>query len=159
MVQITNNWGAIRKYYAEMDDVILQNKPNDWAIDPYAWDGTGISMTPIEAALWQDIREANAVFYPQYPIHGMFVDFANPVAKVVIECDGAEFHKDKEKDRARDVILTSRGWTVYRITGRDCKQDFDEETMEYGAGRKFIDDICSKHNVCRKTLIFSKTFG
>lgn len=145
----TNNWGAIRQYYEQMNRIILSGKPNDWAIDAYAWDSIGISMTPIEAALWQDIREANAVFYPQYPIHGMFVDFANPVAKVVIECDGAEFHKDKEKDRARDVILTSRGWTVYRISGRACKQEFDEETMRYSAARQLINEICSRHNVCR----------
>ena len=153
MVQITNNWGAIREYYSEKNEIILNGASNDWAIDPYAWDGVGISMTPIESALWQDIREANAVFYPQYPIHGMFVDFANPVAKVVIECDGAEFHKDKEKDRARDVILNSRGWTVYRITGRVCKTDFDEETMKISEARKFINDICGKHDVRRSWIV------
>jgi very-short-patch-repair endonuclease len=158
MVETSNNWASIRKYYAGMDEIILHEKSNDWAIDPCAWDGFGISMTPIESALWQDIREANAVFYPQYPIHGMFVDFANPVAKVVIECDGAEFHKDKAKDYARDVILTSRGWTVYRISGRDCKTDFDEETMETSAANKFIKQICDRHDVCRKTIDFKKKY-
>jgi very-short-patch-repair endonuclease len=149
MAGTSNNWGSIRKYYDEMNKIILNEKSNDWAIDPYAWEGSGISFTPIEAALWQDIREANAVFYPQYPIHGMFVDFANPVAKVVIECDGAEFHKDKAKDNARDVILQSRGWTVYRITGRDCNADFDEETMQKSVARRFIDNICNFHKVRR----------
>lgn len=142
-----NNWNEIAKFYKQVNPLILAEKSNVWAIDPYAWDGLGISFTPIETALWSDIRAASAVMYPQYPIHGMFVDFANPVAKVVIECDGAEFHKDKDRDAARDAILQSRGWAVYRITGRDCKTDFDEESMQQGASRKFIDDICAKHKI------------
>lgn len=35
-------------------------------------------MTPIERWLWADIRHADAVFYPQYPVGNFFVDFANP---------------------------------------------------------------------------------
>lgn len=142
-----NNWNAIAKFYNQMNSVILAEKSNVWAIDPYAWESVGMSFTPIETALWSDIRAASAVMYPQYPIHGMFVDFANPVAKIVIECDGAEFHQDKARDAARDTILQLRGWTVYRITGRDCKTDFDEETMQPGAARQFIDSICTNHKI------------
>lgn len=142
-----NNWNAIAKFYKQINPVILAEKANIWAIDPYAWEGFGITFTPIETALWADIRAANVVMYPQYPIHGMFVDFANPVAKVVIECDGAEFHQDQARDSARDTILQARGWTVYRITGRDCKTDFDEATMQSGASRKFIDSICTNHKI------------
>ena len=40
-------------------------------------------------------------FYPQYPIGKYFVDFADPVKKIVIECDGKKYHQDKEKDKRR----------------------------------------------------------
>lgn len=147
MSYIPNNWNAIAKFYKAANSLILTAKSNEWAIDPYAWEGQGITFTPIETSLWADIRAAGAVMYPQYPIHGMFFDFANPVAKVVIECDGADFHQDKARDVARDTILQSRGWTVYRISGRDCKTDFDEEAMQSGFARKFIDSICTNHKI------------
>lgn len=135
-------------FYESVNDLILQSPPNEWAIDPYAWDGY-ITMTPIESAMWENIREANAVMYPQYPVGKFFVDFANPVAKVAIECDGAAFHMDKAKDAARDHDLQKMGWVTYRISGRECNEQFDEETMTIGVARKFIDIICNRHDVKR----------
>jgi very-short-patch-repair endonuclease len=148
MSYVPNKWDAISRFYKHVTPLILNAKSNEWAIPPYEWEECdGIVFTPIETALWHDIRAANAVMYPQYPIYGMFVDFANPVAKVAIECDGAEFHKDKARDAARDEILQSKGWMVYRITGRDCKTDFDEETKQEGNAKKFINEICKNHKV------------
>lgn len=37
--------------------------------------------------------------------------------KIVVECDGAEFHTDKEKDRQRDLYLEALGYLVLRFTG------------------------------------------
>jgi very-short-patch-repair endonuclease len=99
-----NNWKAIKEFYERNADAILSEPRNEWAIDPYAW-APFVEMTPIEEWLWGDIRAANAVFYPQWPVGGVFLDFANPVAKVAIECDGAAYHTDKEKDAARDTRL------------------------------------------------------
>ena len=64
--------------------------------------------------------------YPQWPQCGFFLDFANPVARVAIECDGREFH-DSVKDGRRDAILEAEGWTVYRLTGRDCLRLGEED--------------------------------
>ena len=138
----------ISDFYALYEKHILAEPSNEWAIPAYSWEPL-INMTPIESWLWSDIREANAVFYPQWPIAGFFVDFANPVAKVSIECDGAAFHKDKAKDAARDLKLQARGWTIYRLTGKECRSGFDYETKQIGDARKAIDLICRNHDVKR----------
>lgn len=145
----SNDWRRIRAHYAALTPRILNEASNEWAIDAYAWDNGMISMTPIEYWLWGDIREAGLVMYPQYPVSGVFVDFANPRAKVAIECDGREFHKDKAKDQRRDEGLQALGWTVYRITGSECRQDFNEETMTPGAARRLVDMIARNHRVQR----------
>lgn len=143
-----NNWDGIKQFYAEHKALILNSPPDEWAIPAYSWDPL-VNMTPIERWLWDDIRDANVVMYPQWPIDNMFLDFANPAALVAIECDGQEFHKDKAKDQARDARLESKGWTVYRIPGWMCATEYDHETHELGDARKFIDGICEKHPVKR----------
>jgi very-short-patch-repair endonuclease len=75
-------------------------------------------FSPIEHIAWGEIRYLGLVLYPQYPIAELFVDFAAPQQKVVIECDGAAYH-DKDQDAERDERLRKRGWTVYRIPGKD----------------------------------------
>jgi hypothetical protein len=143
---MTPRWADIRRHYHGARPAILAARANEWAIDPYAWNGL-IWLTPIEEWLWADIRQAGAVFYPQYPVGLVFVDFANPKAKVAIECDGAAFHQDKAKDAARDRLLESQGWTVYRLTGKACRTEFDDETRSKGEARQFIDLICAAHGV------------
>ena len=144
-----NNWNAIKQHYDWARPVIMAERSDEWAIDPYAWDCGIMRLTPIEDWLWQDIRQANAVMYPQWPVNGVFLDFANPAALVAIECDGAAFHQDKEKDRRRDEKLEALGWRIYRAPGYLCATDYDEETGELSDARKFIDEICSKHPIKR----------
>lgn len=154
-----NNWNAIKAFYKRHDAEIFSEPSNEWGIPAYSWcDVPGLAvMTPIEEWLWADIRENNAVLYPQYPVGRFFVDFANPVAKVAIECDGAAFHLDKAKDAARDAELQAMGWTIYRITGKDCRTEFDDETREYGAGYLFIEGICQRHGISRNSQPKRKT--
>lgn len=147
-----NDWTKIRAHYARALPLILAGKSNEWAIDAYAWEGAGIRMTPIEAWLWSDLRAADVVMYPQFPVGGMFVDFGNPVAKVAIECDGRAYHQDKAKDADRDAKLAALGWTVYRLTGSECRQDFDEETRTAGAARELVDSIARRHAVQRSAM-------
>lgn len=150
MQLLPNDWDKIRAFYAEFSPLILEGERCEWAIDPYAWEGCGgINMTPIEAWLWADMRQANGIFYPQYPVGRFFVDFANPLAKVAIECDGYAYHQDKAKDRDRDDILEGLGWTVYRITGHDCHTEDDEETGEPGRGLQFVREIVERHRIGR----------
>jgi very-short-patch-repair endonuclease len=43
-----------------------------------------------------------------------FPDFV--IGNLIIEIDGKQWHKDKEKDTQRDLILNSHGYTVIRIS-------------------------------------------
>lgn len=144
-----NDWSKIRAFYAELTPLILAERRDEWATDAYAWQESGaIYFTQIERWLWHDIRECGAVLYPQYPVGRFFVDFANPVAKVAIECDGADFH-DAEKDAARDKELRSMGWIVYRISGKDCRTGVDDDTRKISAAGVFIRKICILHSIAR----------
>jgi hypothetical protein len=54
------------------------------------------------------------------------VDFAWPDRKVILECDGYEFHAAKEpfqRDRRRWSALTAAGWQVVVITWFDVTRD------------------------------------
>jgi very-short-patch-repair endonuclease len=118
------DWDRIRAHYKRHEAAIKAAGASAWGIDAYAWDhNADIRLTPIEAWLWSDIRAIGAVLYPQYPVGRRFVDFGNPVAKVAIECDGAKFHQDKEADAKRQGEIEALGWTVYRLTGRECRTD------------------------------------
>ena len=156
-----NDFNRISQHYQRNIAEILGAPAHRWGIDPYAWDHeAGISLTPIEAALWSDIRYLGCVFYPQFPVGRYFVDFGNPVAKVAIECDGAEFHQDKAKDEKRQREIEAAGWTVYRITGRECKTDFQEVEddngnvkTEPGYALRFVSDISSKHGLSPGSIL------
>jgi hypothetical protein len=93
--------------------------------DPYMIADWVSLFTPIEAAIWSDIRAYGLPFWPQFPVGKYIVDFADPVRRIALECDGAAFH-DAAKDRKRDDALEAMGWTTYRIPGRDC---FAEEVI------------------------------
>lgn len=127
-----------------------------WDIDPYAWDypASGIQFSPIEEALWSDIRHEGAVLYPQFPVGRFFVDFGNPAAKVAIECDGAKWHTDKQHDRQRQNVLEDAGWAVYRLSGRQClqldREWLDEDghwKLEANAGAQLIRRVCQEHRI------------
>jgi len=108
-----------RLYAAAVDSGLV-----DWShpCDPYTVADWSMLLTPIEAAIWSDIRAYGLPFWPQFPVGKYIVDFADPVRRIALECDGAAYH-NPIKDRARDVVLEKMGWTTYRIPGRDC---FDE---------------------------------
>jgi very-short-patch-repair endonuclease len=126
-----NDWGRIRAYYRANAASINDAGRDSWGVEPYSWETeAGIRFTPIEQAIWQDIRSLDAVLYPQFPVGRRFVDFGNPVAKVAIECDGAAFHLDQKADRQRQAEIESYGWTVYRFTGRECMTDEHERMGE-----------------------------
>jgi len=103
--------GAIRALYKTIDTNVYNPYPVDW---------TQI-FSPIEDMAWGEIRANALPFWPQYPIGNYFADFANPIKKIVIECDGRAFHS-RAKDNARDQYMNDHGWRVYRISGADCNR-------------------------------------
>lgn len=108
-----------RLYAAAVDRGLVTWEPS---CDPYMIADWAILFTPIEAAIWSDIRCYGLPFWPQFPIGRYIVDFADPVRKIALECDGAAYH-DPEKDRARDAAIEKMGWITYRIPGRDCFEE------------------------------------
>lgn len=145
-----NKWNDVRAFYRWADPFIAAERSDEWAIDPYEWSIDGIiELTPIERWLWHDIRAVDLVLYPQYPVGRFFVDFANPVAKVAIECDGAAYHTDTAKDATRDAWMRERGWSVYRISGRDCRDGVDSEHESTSAARAFVEKLAMLHSICR----------
>jgi hypothetical protein len=172
----TASWNAIRTHYRRNCSDIMQAGQSDWGIDPYAWDHeAGIRLTPIEQSLWSEIRAVGAVMYPQYPVGRFFVDFANPVARVAIECDGAKFHLNPNHDAMRQAEIEAEGWTMYRITGRDCNRYVEAAEDEDGRrkpaenpGYRFVKEIAERHSIvlmprpeCRPTQqqVFARIFG
>jgi hypothetical protein len=149
---VQNDWQAIRNFYARHMKRIMSCACNKWAMDPYLWDMGQhmIFMTPIEENFWADCREADLILYPQFPAKGYFIDFANPVAKVGIECDGKAFHTDVVRDMARQKALESIGWTIYRISGKDCNKDWDEDGQTPPPGRLLANQIGALHGIKRK---------
>lgn len=137
---------ALRQFYKLADKEIHDAGSEEWGIDPYEVDWLHV-FTPIEYALWHDIRSAGCVFYPQYPVGRYFVDFGNPVAKVAIECDGAKWHMDKEKDAARDKKLRDAGWSVYRISGSDCRDGVGMEHESQSKARAFLRNVSDRHSI------------
>lgn len=117
---------AIEAHYNSVMPAWMEDYQNTGNMiqDPYELDLTSY-MTPIESVTWNAIRYTDLPFYPQFPVLGFFLDFANPFKKIAIECDGKQWH-DKEKDKRRDAHLYYAGWTVYRIEGWKCNKVMDE---------------------------------
>lgn len=139
---------ALRAFYRAAMPEIEAAGAGEWGIDPYEVDWLKV-FTPIEKALWHDIRAANVVLYPQLPVGRYFVDFGNPVAMIAVECDGAAYHLDSDVDEARTAELNRMGWTVYRLTGSQCKRDFDENTQTKSEARQLIDRLASEWGIGR----------
>ncbi len=127
----------IKSHYEYLTPYILKARDNRW-VDPYTSFNWNSIFSPIEESVWQDLRRFGQVpLYPQYPAGKYFLDFGNPKFKVALECDGKEWHLDKDKDAKRDIDLFKDGWHVFRITGAECYQitehydsryDFDDHT-------------------------------
>lgn len=154
---LNERFARIRAFYRKHEAEIVAS-PDDWFDDAYSWDHEcGIRLTPIESALWRDIRAESMVVYPQYPVGRFFVDFGNPVWRVAIECDGARWHLDGERDAARQMEIERLGWKVFRISGRDCLTDFEEVEDDDGmpvvqpsAARLFIRGVLDEFPCLRR---------
>jgi very-short-patch-repair endonuclease len=88
------------------------------------------NMTDAERCLWSKIRARqinNLQFYRQKIIGNYIVDFYCPIAKLVIEVDGAQHYSEEglKTDAIRDEYLKSRGLKVSRFTDTDVLTNID----------------------------------
>lgn len=123
----------IDHYKSLLPEIIKRSQINirSW-VNPYSeiinWNKL---FTPIENNTWQAIRLfGHAPLYPQFPVGKYFIDFANPYLKIGLECDGHDFHLDKDKDDNRDNELYKMGWKIYRIPGKDCVRPVSNDFYE-----------------------------
>jgi hypothetical protein len=92
-------------------------------------------------AIWITLQPKFIDFY--CPGHSIRVDAivwvpGNPSVKLVIECDGFDYHKDRKSftgDRRRDRKLASLGYSVRRYSGSEIVTDL------YGAVRDLHDHL------------------
>lgn len=142
-VDIANHY----KYLTPMIEQASYKYPRRW-VDPYCggidW---GKVFSPIEEVTWMSIRSYGQVpLYPQYPVLKYYIDFANPVKKIGIECDGKQWHENRtEKDLQRDIELAKEGWTIFRISGSDCVRVIDEYYDRYDIGKEEAEDVLRKY--------------
>lgn len=145
-----------KRYFKELKQIGLRYTPyliqkikarHPYPYDPnvYPWQEF---LSPIEKNVWNAIRALGMPFYPQFPVGRYHVDFADPIFKLAIEADGAAYH-NKKKDDWRDFQLDQKGWTIYRIEGRDTKIQTIEDN--YGIETEifplddFLKSICEIH--------------
>lgn len=140
MSDVLTRFDEAAKHYKTYRTEILEAGRSEWGVDPYEWECFS-EMSPIESDLWRCIRAVDAVLYPQFPVGRYFADFCNPVAGVVIECDGAMWHQDAEKDAKRQKAIEGEGFTVYRITGKQCRDE--------AFASAFVQDIAFRHDLVR----------
>jgi hypothetical protein len=142
--------------YKYLTPLILERPINRW-VDPYGSIDWQKVFSPIESQTWMALRGFGfSPMYPQYPVNKYFLDFGNPKAKVAIECDGAEWHLDKEKDAKRDLVLLEEGWIVYRMDGSGCNKMCEEyyelPDFEHYDTEK-LNEVLTKYYSCIEGLI------
>jgi very-short-patch-repair endonuclease len=101
-------------------------------INPHSWmrlflatKDAGLPMpgdvSPIEARLLETFWEEGFEPACQYQIGPYTVDFCFPDARLVVEADGAEWHKDEDRDARRQEQIERMGWHVVHFTGKQIK--------------------------------------
>ncbi len=81
--------------------------------------------TWIEKRMMESLDKLNIEYVFQYPILRYNVDFAIPNLKIVIECDGEYWHRDKVKDKIRQQNIENEGWLVLRYSGKQINQHLE----------------------------------
>lgn len=87
----------------------------------------------IETQLGAAMDRLSLSYKTQHEIDNFQCDFVFPDHKLIVECDGFDYHSSKEqltKDRKRDRKLDRLGWKVMRFTGSEIYADSDICALE-----------------------------
>jgi len=81
------------------------------------------SKTRIENIVEEELKKLSIAYEPQFNLGDKFLcDFAIPLKKILIECDGDYWHSREDvqaRDRAKDAYARKCGWQVIRLKERD----------------------------------------
>jgi len=93
--------------------------------------------SPLEEEFWKALRDegidAERQFLVDADAQSFLLDFALfcRARNIDVECDGDEFHLEKEnvkRDKRRNNILESFGWSVLRFTADEIRESLKEVT-------------------------------
>lgn len=99
-------------------------------------EGAPVFDSPFEEAVYDFLQSKNYNVVTQVGCSGFRIDMAvkHPTVSdkfvLGIECDGASYHSARtvrERDRLRQEVLESMGWTIYRIWSTDWIKDTKAE--------------------------------
>ena len=82
-------------------------------------------MTKIEKSIGEVLKSLNLDAVFNFPVDGCFIDWAIPDLKIGIECDGAYWHQDKERDLIRDRRIESFGWILLHLKESEIENDIE----------------------------------
>ena len=84
--------------------------------------------TNVEAILWNRLRARQMEgikFRRQQPIENFIVDFVSFEKRIVVELDGGQHARDRDKDMQRDKFLEENGFEVLRFWNNDVLENLD----------------------------------
>ena len=83
--------------------------------------------SPLELDLYEALLERGIA--PETGVvvgrHRLDLAVSHDNIRLDIECDGAAFHTQREKDAARDRAIEAQGWQVIRFSGRELSRDIE----------------------------------
>lgn len=102
------------------------------------------------------LEKNNIELIPQFPIKRnykdtlgrdryYFADFRIKDTNILIECDGSQFHKDKEKDEIRQKEIESNGFQVLRFSEETIRKNLMNVLLE-------VNRVMANHNGEYKTI-------
>jgi very-short-patch-repair endonuclease len=114
--------------------------------------------SPLEEEFWKALRdekiEAERQFFVDADAQTFLLDFALfcKVRNIDIECDGDEFHLEEEdvkRDKKRNNILESFGWSVLRFTTDEIQKSLKEVIDRV---KKTINQLGGLQDIVNKTF-------
>ncbi len=112
--------------------------------------------SPLEEIFWEVLQSEKISAERQYMVETeedfFFLDFAifSKQRNIDVECDGDKHHSTKpdvKRDKRRNNILESKGWSVLRYTTEDITKHLDrcvhqvKETINRYGGLQDIEDL------------------
>lgn len=76
------------------------------------------NVTYIEKLFGEYLEELGIKAKYNYHVGRYWIDWAIINYKIGFECDGEQWHQDKEKDIKRDKKISEYGWNIFRFTGK-----------------------------------------